>query len=255
MDKRSAKEIRIIPTVLQALLCGWAILLAQSSVPTASEIIARSVDALGGAAQFATVNAIKVHGRIRFGQEAFKPFIVTAARHRKFRMELSAGPDYVVQAFDGATGWQSVSGQHTQAPAPLTGDALAHLIDQAANAIGGPLLDLEKRGNFAEYAGHEAVNGVECFKLKLTLATRHTMAIFIDPSSYREIQEELPVMIDGEPSTIQQSVGNYRQFGPILIACSFATRQKGKEDSQHMEIDSVEINPVIDDGVFEMPHI
>ncbi len=208
---------------------------------------------MGGAAQFATVTSLTVHGRMRFGQEAFTPFTVMAQRPGRFRMELTAGPDRVVQAYDGTTGWQSVSGQHNQPPTPLSGASLAHLIDQAANAIGGPLLDLEKRGNKAEYTGREMVNGVDCFKLNLTLASGDSRVVFIDSSDFRETQEEYPIQIDGQPAIVQQTIGDYRQFGPIWLACLFVTRQKDSPDSQRVEIDSVEINPAIDESIFKLP--
>lgn len=219
--------------------------------PTAAELVAKSVDAMGGAAQFASVNSIEVHGRMRFGQEAFTPFTLLAQRPNRFRMELDTGPNHVVQAYDGATGWQSLSGRLKQAPTSLFGETLAHLMDQAANAIGGPLVDLEKRGNRAEYEGREPVNGRDCYKLKVTLPTGNWMMLFIDSSTYLEVQEELPMRIDNQPATVQQSIGNYRRFGPILVATSFVTRQKGHADSQRMEIDSVEINPPIEPGWFK----
>jgi hypothetical protein len=229
------------------------VLLAQAQAPTVDEIIARSIDALGGAAKFAAVDAIRVQGRLRFGQGPFAPFTVIARRPALFRVELTVGSDRVTQAYDGAIGWQSVSGEHNQEPTPLTGDSLAHLIDQAANAIGGPLLDREKRHNNAELAGTEPVNGVDCYRIKITLATGDTMMVFIDSSNFHEVQEELPFQVNGKPSTIQQSVGDYRRFGPILVACLFVTREKGGEDSQRMEIDSVEVNPTVEDSLFKLP--
>ena len=225
--------------------------LLAAAAPTVDEIVARSIAAMGGADQFATVQSIKVHGRLRFGQEADTPFVVIAQRPAKFRMEFDAGPDHIVQAYDGVTGWQSVSGQHDQAPKALSGENLAHLADQAANAIGGPLLDLVERKNHATYAGREAVDGVDCYKLRVTLATGDSIVVFVDPASFLTVMEELPVQINGEPATIQQLVGNYRRFGPTLIACLYVTRQKGGADSQRMEIDSVEMNPQIADTIFK----
>lgn len=228
-------------------------LFAQAPSPSANEVIAKTIEAMGGAAAIARVNGIKVHGRMRFGKREFTPFSVVARRPDKFRMDLTIGTDHVTQAYDGAIGWQSIDGEHRQAPTPMTGISLAHLRDQAANAIGGPLVDLEKRHNQAELIGRETVNGIDCYKLKVTLATGDTMVLFIDSSNFHEIQEEIPVEVDGKASTIQQSVGDYRRFGPILVACLFVTREKGGEDSQRLEIDSVEINPPIDDGVFKLP--
>jgi hypothetical protein len=221
---------------------------------SAEEIAARSIEAMGGTAKFASINAIRVQGRMRAGAAGtFAPFSMTARRPGMYRMELSIGSDHVIQAYDGAIGWQSVTGEHQQKPTILTGDSLAHLIDQATNAIGGPLLDLAARHNQLELLGRESVAGADCYKLKVTLGTGNTMLLFIDSANYREIQEELPIQVNGQPSTIQQSVGEYRRFGPILMASLFVTRVKGGEDSQRLEIDSVEMNPTIDPALFKLP--
>jgi hypothetical protein len=79
------------------------------------------------------------------------------------------------------------------------------------------------------------------------------MDLFIDPATFLTIQEELPMKMEGKGSVIQETVGNYRKFGSILMACLFVTREKGGEDSQFLEIDSVEINPAAEDSLFKMP--
>lgn len=219
---------------------------------SAGEIAAKSVEAMGGAANFASIQTLRALGRMRLGQGPYSPLLLVVKRPNMLRMEVSVGSDHVTQAFDGAIGWQSIAGDHKQEPTALTGDSLAHLIDQAANAIGGPLLDLEKRHNKVELDGSESINGANCYRLKVTLTTGDHRVLFIDPASFREVQEEFPMPVNGKPSIIQQSMGDYRKFGPIYVACLIVTREKGGEDSQRMEIESVEINPPVDDAVFKM---
>jgi hypothetical protein len=239
--------------LLAGAVCGQFLVLTPE--PTAQDIAAKYVEAIGGAAQVAKVETMRIQGRMRFGTEAFTSFTVTAKRPDRFRMELTAGPDRIVQAYNGSAGWQSVSGLHNQPATPLEGDSLLYLRDQAANAIGGPLVDMEKRRNRAELVGHEAVNGIDCFKLKLTLATGNSRVMFIDASSFLVVQEELPAVLNSQAATIQQSVGNYRRFGPVLVPCLFVTRPKGGEDTQRIEIDQVEINPRVDDSIFQLPRL
>jgi hypothetical protein len=61
------------------------------------------------------------------------------------------------------------------------------------------------------------------------------------------------VQINGQPAMIQQSIEDYRRFGPIWAACVFVTRQKGREENQRLEIDSLEINPSVPEGMFKQP--
>jgi hypothetical protein len=221
-------------------------------VQAADDIAAKSVEAMGGAAKFASVQSIRVKGRMRFGQGSFSPFSFAARRPTMYRIELAVGLDHITQAYDGSMGWQSVTGEHRHDAIALAGDSLESLIDQAANAIGGPLVDREKRHNRVEPAGRESVNGVNCYLLKVTFPTGSTRILFIDPTSFLEIQEEFPAKVNGQASTIQQSVSDYRKFGPILVPCVIVTRVKGGPDSQRMEKDTVEINPSLDDSSFTL---
>jgi hypothetical protein len=235
------------------LLTVTAVSQSQPPEPSAEEVAAKTIEAMGGEAAFASIGSMLVQGRMRFGQGEFTPFSVVAQRPNHFRMELNMGSDHVTQAYDGAIGWQSVSGEHKQEPTALTGDSLAHLIDQASNAIGGPLLDRTQRRNKLEMLGREEVDRVNCYKIKVSLGSGDTMVLFINPLNFREVQEELPMQLNGKPSTIQESVSLYRKFGPILVACEFVTREKGGEDSQRLEIDAVELNPSVEDSIFKMP--
>jgi len=224
-------------------------LLAQAPALTVEEIAGKYVDAMGGSA-FDGIRSLRIEGRMRFGLGEFTPFTVVASRQNHFRMELTVGSDHVTQAFDGKTGWQSIAGEHPQGPTRLTGESLSHLTDQAVNAIGGPLVDRDKRHNKIELAGRESVYGVDVYRIKVTLGTGNIMTIFIDSANFREVQEELVAVVNGKSTTIEQSVSQYRKFGPILMACLFVTREKGGEDSQRMEIDTVEINPMVDESMF-----
>src|SRR5258708_7057954 len=73
---------------------------------TAEEIVAKHIDARGGAAKFAAIRTMRVTGRIKFGDGEFGPITVLATAAGKFRMELNAGDVHVMQGFDGDKAWQ-----------------------------------------------------------------------------------------------------------------------------------------------------
>lgn len=220
---------------------------------SAEEIAAKSVEAMGGAAQFDAVKSVRMRGRMGLKPETATPFNMLAKRPNRFRMEFTVGPDHVTQAYDGMIGWQSVMGEHKSGPTTLAGVVLAHLTDQASNVIGGPLVDRVERRNKLETAGREVVNGVNCYKLKVTFGTGDTMILFIDPGNFRVVQEDVPVAVNGKETLIERSLSDYRKFGSIFVACQVVTRQKGQTEGQHLNIESVEINPAINDAAFKMP--
>jgi hypothetical protein len=232
---------------------GLVLLLASVAFgQTADEIADRVVAASG---KFGAVESMRLRGRMKFGAGNFGPIVVSAKRPSKFRTELTVGPDHVTQAYDGAIGWQTVVGEHNQTPTALKGAALAHLIDQAVNAIGGPLFDRKVRHNQVELMGREKVDGVDCYRLELTLGTGDKMTIFVNAGDYRVNREELSIDVNGVPAVIEETIGNYRQYGPVRVACLFITRQRGGEEQegQRLEFDTVEINPVLEDSIFQLP--
>lgn len=198
---------------------------------------------MGGAEAFRKIESLRIRGTVRIGGTSASVFTVLAKRSGAFRLEMDAGPDHVVQNYDGAAGWQTVTGSHRQPDTPLTGDPLAYLRDQAANAIGGPLVEMQQRGNQAEVDGNELIDGVACYRLKLMLASGHKRVVFIDSTTFLEVLEETQAVVGRRVTVIQQSVGDYRKFGHILVPCRIITREKNMEDSQQMHIETVEINP------------
>jgi outer membrane lipoprotein-sorting protein len=221
---------------------------------TADEIADKVIAATGGVAEFAKVESLQIKGRMKFGDGNFSPITVFAKRPNRYRMELNIGPDHVVQAYDGKVGWQSIDGDHKQPPTPLEGVSLAHLIDQAANAIGGPLLDRTARQNVVQLTGRANVNGVDCHKLEVTLGTGDKMTLFVDAKTFLIMREEVPIEMNAAPGLLEETVGDYRQFGSVKLACLFVTHPQGaaETENQRMEFESVEVNPPLDVAIFSI---
>ena len=212
----------------------------------------QSLQARGGADRFAAISSLRITGRIRFAQGAFGPISVLAQQPSSFRAELTIGPDQIIQTYDGVTGWQSITGTHAEAAHALTGPQLDQVIDQAVNAIGGPLVKTQSRGTLVALAGTETVDGKPCYKLKLTFRTGTTMYQYIDKTSKLEIKEELLTKAQGKPLTIRESVSDYRTFGGLLFPCLFISHDDDGSESERLEIQNVEINPKIDASLFRL---
>lgn len=102
------------------------------------QIVHQALEARGGAAKFANVRSLKANGRIQFAQGEFQPLTMMAKRPSFFRVDIGGN---IVQGYDGKTAWQS-NGAGT---AEVSDAQKSQIVDQAMNAIGGPLVDWRQR--------------------------------------------------------------------------------------------------------------
>jgi hypothetical protein len=54
--------------------------------------------------------------------------------------------------------------------------------------IAGPMVDYAAKGHKAELAGKEAVNGADCFKIKITTKASKEITYWIDATTYMMVQ-------------------------------------------------------------------
>ncbi len=219
---------------------------AFAQAPDPYEIAKHVEQALGWTDKFETVLAIQIEGTLDGA-----PIKVLAKQPRLFRMDLTSGKDTIIQAYDGSFGWQKTEGEHPQPVSELVKGPLDQLVDQASNAIGGPLVRARERGTHLDFEGRETVEGKPCYKLKLTLVSGSVIHSYIDPATYQETHEELEGQ--GSGPVIVESVGDYRAFGGILFPCRFVSHARGETKEYELRIAKITINPPLSPRVFAMP--
>jgi outer membrane lipoprotein-sorting protein len=231
---------------LVLLLVPVAWLSMQSATPisaqSADEIVAKHIAARGGAEKFAAIQAVRITGRIKFDDNPFTPVTVLVTASGKFRLDLTAGGQAILQRYDGKTAWQG-----DQA---VTGENATQILDQASSGITGPLWDYKNRHIQVEAGGTGKWRDHAAILLRLTLPTGTKMVMYLDPVTYLEIGEELYIKINGQPAVIEESVADDRRFGGVLFPCTFISNVRGQDPGQRLEIQNVEINPAIEDSVF-----
>jgi len=148
---------------LSAVLAGlslpaWAV--------TADELVAKNLQARGGAEALRGITSMHTLGKLRFGGGLEAKFETFAVAPDKFRGEASLQGLTQVQAWDGQQGWTIDPFQGRRDPQKLSGDDVKDLV-QAAD-IAGPLLDAQKKGEKIEYLGTEDIDGTDAHKLRVT---------------------------------------------------------------------------------------
>ena len=229
------------------------LLTAAIAPPTADELVAKNLEARGGAAKFSAVQSMTVTGRIDLGGGLAGPFFLRMKRPSQFRVDMTLNDSKVVQTYEGNGGWQIMPFDGNKDPQQLQGDKLTNMREQAENGIGGPLADYKARGNKVEFLGEATVEGKRCYKLRITLSTGNLIDQFLDADSYLEIAEELRRKQNGKDFTILETVGDYKRFDGLLFACLFASHQEGAAQGTTLTIEKIELNTPIDPAIYKMP--
>jgi outer membrane lipoprotein-sorting protein len=215
---------------------------AQTSAQTADEIVAKHIKARGGAAKFAAIHAVRVKGRLKSGDGPYRPVEVLATASGKFRMELTAGGQAILQRYDGKTAYQGNE--------PATGEDATQILDQATGALAGQLWDYKKNRIKIETGGRGKWHDHDVLLLRLKLPTGTPMTIYLDPKTFLEIAEDITVKVNGKETVIEETVTDHHRFGGVLFPSAFQSGIKGQPAGEHLEMQEIEINPAIDDAVF-----
>jgi hypothetical protein len=98
-----------------------------------------------------------------------------------YRREISFGAGNVTLLVTDKQGWSS-NPQSGGAFQPMPEDALKNL-QQELDCV-GPLANYAAKGHKAELIGREDLNGVSCYKIKLTLKSGQEITYYINPTTW-----------------------------------------------------------------------
>jgi outer membrane lipoprotein-sorting protein len=221
---------------------------AAARAQTADEVVARNIEAKGGADKWRALTSVQLTGRMSLkGMEV--PLTIYSKRPNLMRRETTIKDMRLVQAFDGTTAWGI--NPATNAPQALP-SAAADMMKLAAE-FEGPLIDYKAKGHAAELVGAEKVNGADVHHLKLTLKNGQVQHYYLDAKTGLEARMTQEVDTgDGKKQMLSTDVSDYRDVNGIVMPHSISQSVEGNVLGR-MTIDKVEFNTVTDDSIFSMP--
>jgi outer membrane lipoprotein-sorting protein len=250
MRVEALRRVTMLRHVLLAAAIA-AIVAVPVSAQTADEIIAKNLEAKGGAAKLKAVQSVRMTGTMLVGPGMSVPIVLELKRPRSMRMDLTIQGMTMTQAFDGSAGWMLNPMSGRTDPEPLPSDAMK-LVEEQAD-MDGPFVDYKEKGNAIELLGKEKVGDVECFKIKVTLKSGDTRVYYIDVEKFLEVKQESKTKVrdtDVENDTI---IGDWKDVDGLMFPFSIDSGQPGAPMRQKMTVTKIEINPTIDETRFKMP--
>lgn len=219
------------------------------SAQSVDELVAKNLEAKGGAAKINAVTTVKMTGRVTLqGMDA--PLTIMMKRPNMVIQEMTIQGQRFVQAFDGERAWMLNPLMGTNGPQELQGTQVELMKDQTDFA--GVLADYKSKGHTVELAGSDTVQGKKTHRLKVTRKSGQIQYLDLDVESGLEVRSTTEIDQQGMTVKIESMLSNYRAESGVMMPHTMSSLINGQPMSQ-ITLERVEFGMTIDDAAFKMP--
>jgi hypothetical protein len=245
-------DLRLIIPVVLAVFIASAGLAQEKSQPTADELIAKNIEAKGGAAALRDLQTLRLTGKMLVQEGQIQlTFMQIKKRPEEVRTEASLQGMTQIEAYDGKDGWRVSPFFGRKDPERMSADDVKALVEDAE--MDGPLVDWQAKGNVVEYLGTEDVDGTPAHKLKVVRKNGDVSYVYLDPDHFLEIRVLTQRTRHGAYEEVETDLGDYEKAGGVFVPTSIEFGRKGAPDKQRIIVDKVEANVPVDDSIFHFP--
>ena len=229
-----------------------AIFAQETNQPTVDELVAKNIEAKGGAAALNNLQTLRATGKLLVQQGQIEyGYAQIKKRPDEVRSEASLQGMTQVQACDGKEGWRVSPFFGRKDPERISADDVKALVEDTE--MGGPLADWKAKGSTVEYLGTEDVDGTPAYKLKVARKNGDVSFVYLDPDHFLEIRIVTQRVRHGAHEEVETDLGNYEKAGDVFVPTSIELGSKGSADKQMIVVDKVEANVPVDDTLFHFP--
>ena len=97
------------------------------------------------------------------------------------------------------------------------------------------------------------LSGGEAFKLKVTLKGGAIRYDYIDVASHLVVRSDVTRIIRGRPVELENTFSDFRAVGGLVFPHLIETRAKDRPEVIRIEVETIELNPDLDDARFRLP--
>ena len=179
------------------------------------------------------------------------PFRLDMKRPHKNRLELDFAGHTAIQVYDGSAGWKLRPFMGRSEAEPFSPAEMK--IAASQQELDGLLIDAPAKGSAIQMEGMDNVNGVQAYKLKVTLRNGDVRRVWVDASTFLDIKVDGIRDVGGRLLTMTTLLGDYRRVDNVMIPFVMETRGTGLKESEKIVIDKVAINADVPDARFAKP--
>ena len=215
-----------------AALSSSAIFAQSTNQPTVDELVAKNIEAKGGAGALNSLQTLRSTGKLLlpFQGQIELGYLETKKRPDEVRIEASLQGMTQIEAFDGKDGWKISPFFGRKDPERTSADDVKALVEDSE--MGGPLADWKTKGSTIEYLGTEDVDGTLAHKLKVVRKNGDVSFVYLDPDHFLEIRIVTQRMRHGAHEEVETDLGDYEKAGGVFIPTSIEVGRKGLRTSK-----------------------
>ena len=228
------------------LFAGLAFATLNVSAQTVDEIVAKNIEAMGGAAKLATLTSVKKTGTMSAQGQEF-PATINVVQSKGFRLDFEIMGTSNNQIITPTKSSMFMPIQQMTEPKVDSEEETKE--KQGALDIHSALYDYKAKGTTIELVGNDKVDGADAYKLKVTLKTGKPAFFLIDKKSNRVVKTIAKGKgPDGTEQEIETPYGDYKQNADGFWF-AYSTSFNGGMVS--VTFDKIETNIKIDESIFK----
>jgi hypothetical protein len=219
---------------------------AGSFAQTAEEIIAKHVEAIGGEANWKKVNTLRQEATLSV-QGMDINVVISGIHNKGVRQEFNVMGMSNYSIITPTAGWNFMPIQGQTKPEPMTEEQLKYGVDQVD--LQGDVVDYKTKGHSVIKLDNEEVEGVSCFKIKMTRKNGNEMVYFIDPKSFYCVRTASKLVANGQEMETISNLSNYQKL-PEGIVLPFTL--ESSTVPAPINISKVVVNGPVDEALFKV---
>lgn len=213
-------------------------------------VLARHLEAIGGAGAVGRVNSLKASGTVLVGRQR-APFELWAAFPNRLRIESLIGDRVFVQSYDGKRApWQWFPESLYALPEEMAPEVAREFISDAD--FHGPLVNHRGKGHQLELAGLETVDGREVYRVSITERSGLESIMIIDAETFLVVSRSGVREGGGASIDLDTYYLDYREVAGVLFPHRYEV-YRGTTLVRTVLIQPMEANRRIPSAVFELP--
>jgi hypothetical protein len=198
---------------------------AQTSQPTADQIVARYIESSGGMGAIQSINTLRMTGKFVGGGGFEAPVSQENKRPKKVREEFTQQGLTGINAYDGVTGWKIEPWSGKKDVESLSEEELKSISEDAD--IDGPLVNYRAKNNTIIYKGIEPIEGTDTWKLEVTAPGSDVRYFYLDTETAMPIRVETHRFVRGSERVFETTLGDYKRVNGWYLPYSFETNLTG----------------------------
>jgi|GEM_PF-6540208 len=214
---------------------------------TVEDILAKMIEARGGAEALFAVKDCAMYGEIQYQQGTSATLSIFWKVPGKYRQEMQTDTMLVASFLNGDSGW-AVNPRNPRGQ-KMSGEALKILVRNALPPAA--ICDPAGHGLVFEIKGRETALGKDCFVLEMTYPDGFKEQQLVDSQSYFVIIKRFK-SAGGSGPAVDSEIRylGYKRFGGVMFPSTYANLADGREYNR-VKIADIKVNGGLEDSLFE----